>query len=494
MICSKCKSTIEDDCKYCTNCGEKLENIKIRIGTIILAILIFFLYVGYLNYDYLQKELFLIEDKKVFTNYDKEKLFDNAKKDYDLNNFNSAILKYEKLIEINYKSAESNFYLAEIWYSRMKYDIAINYYKKSATLDSEAFYMPILLFHCAISFEKIKDTNNAKNFYLTLIELYPNSNEANLAKENSLIIKTNQKSSTNTEIKTGQNLNKNTFQLIFEYKDWRYESFDNFFRITTNGKVGATGHEFGLIRKKGQCNNNLLWMTFSTIYDIGAYVGEYVKFKIIIDDTIIYQEFQILNSTKVTQTLNIVSFSNFVLNDYIMGLLKKGNKLKVEIVETNKLFNKFDIKFEEFSLSGFVANYIKLDEKCVNSTNKILFEYLENNDYGANGIDRTYKLTKNNKSCIYNYTVGLYNGVITDSCTGEYSFQVRDENGNFVQNSNAHWSPFPYHDAFELMTGNQMTINQKMISTINSKNQLIYCLEDMSICKTEKELKIKDSK
>ena len=28
-----------------------------------------------------------------------------------------------------------------------------------------------------------------------------------------------------------------------------------------------------------------------------------------------------------------------------------------------------------------------------------------------------------------------------------------------------------------------------MISKFNSKNELIYCLEDMSICKTEKELK-----
>lgn len=43
---------------------------------------------------------------------------------------------------------------------------------------------------------------------------------------------------------------RNFNSAIFEYKEWKYESFDNLFRIITNGKVGATGHEFGLIRKK----------------------------------------------------------------------------------------------------------------------------------------------------------------------------------------------------------------------------------------------------
>ncbi len=113
---------------------------------------------------------------------DKSKLMSEAKKDFDSKNFNSALPKYQKLVDINYKPAENNFYLAEMWYIRKKYDVAINHFKKSAMLNDKAAYMPTLLLHSAISFENTKDKENAKNFYGTLIDLYPNSSEAKDAK------------------------------------------------------------------------------------------------------------------------------------------------------------------------------------------------------------------------------------------------------------------------------------------------------------------------
>ena len=100
----------------------------------------------------------------------------------DAKAYNTAIPKYEKLIEVNYKPAENNFYLGEMWYKRKKYDTAISHFKKSAMLNDKAAYMPTLLLHSAISFENVKDKENAKSFYGTLIELYPNSSEAKEAK------------------------------------------------------------------------------------------------------------------------------------------------------------------------------------------------------------------------------------------------------------------------------------------------------------------------
>lgn len=113
---------------------------------------------------------------------DRAKLMTEAKKDYDAKIYNNAIPKYEKLVEINYKPAESNFYLGEMWYKRKKYDTAISHFKKSAILNDKAAYMPTLLLHSAISFENVNDKDNAKSFYSTLIELYPNSSEAKEAK------------------------------------------------------------------------------------------------------------------------------------------------------------------------------------------------------------------------------------------------------------------------------------------------------------------------
>lgn len=124
------------------------------------------------------------EIKKDLTADDKVKLLNDAKKDFDAKNYNSALPKYEKLVEVNYKPAEGNYYLGEMWYIRKKYDLAISHFKKSAVLYDKAAYMPTLLLHSAISFENTKDKDNAKSFYSTLIDLYPDSSEAKIAKKN----------------------------------------------------------------------------------------------------------------------------------------------------------------------------------------------------------------------------------------------------------------------------------------------------------------------
>ena len=125
-----------------------------------------------------------VSDKKLTTPEDKSNLLKEAKNDFDTKNYTASTPKYEKLLEANYKPAEVNYYLAQNWYMRKKYDVAISYYKKSAILNDKAAYMPTLLLHSAISFEKTKDKDNAKSFYSTLIDLYPNSNEAKTAKQN----------------------------------------------------------------------------------------------------------------------------------------------------------------------------------------------------------------------------------------------------------------------------------------------------------------------
>ena len=125
-----------------------------------------------------------VSDKKLTTPEEKANLLKEAKTDFDSKKYEASTPKYEKLLEANYKPAEVNYYLAENWYMRKKYDAAISYYKKSAILNDKAAYMPTLLLHSAISFEKAKDKDNAKSFYSTLIDLYPNSSEAKEAKQN----------------------------------------------------------------------------------------------------------------------------------------------------------------------------------------------------------------------------------------------------------------------------------------------------------------------
>lgn len=51
-------------------------------------------------------------------------------------------------------------------------------------LYDEAQYIPKLLLHSAISFEKTKDKDNAINFYGTLVDAYPETEEAKVAQKN----------------------------------------------------------------------------------------------------------------------------------------------------------------------------------------------------------------------------------------------------------------------------------------------------------------------
>ncbi len=96
------------------------------------------------------------------------------KKDY----FTKAIPILEHLISIKHRPAECNYYMGEINYYRENYKDALHYFKTSMMLYDKAKYLPKLLLHSAISFEKIGDMGNAKNFYNTIVDVYPDTDEA----------------------------------------------------------------------------------------------------------------------------------------------------------------------------------------------------------------------------------------------------------------------------------------------------------------------------
>jgi len=120
------------------------------------------------------------------------KFSDKTKKDwmtqarllFKKDHFTKAIPILQYLLKSNYRPAESNYLLGEISYYRKKYKDAISYFKTSAILYDKAKYMPKLLLHSAISFEKTKDFENARSFYSTIIDVYPASNEAKTAINN----------------------------------------------------------------------------------------------------------------------------------------------------------------------------------------------------------------------------------------------------------------------------------------------------------------------
>lgn len=107
-------------------------------------------------------------------------ILDSALKDFQKEStLQSAKDKFEFLISKKYKPARSNFYLGEIEYKQKNYSGAIVFYQKSVALYSkDTDYMAKLLYHTAISFDKVGDTQRANGFYQALKTQYPESAEA----------------------------------------------------------------------------------------------------------------------------------------------------------------------------------------------------------------------------------------------------------------------------------------------------------------------------
>lgn len=111
-----------------------------------------------------------------FKSMEPEKVFDEAKQDYKKKAFKSSLQGFEYLAQnTDYKQAEVMYFLGELYYQTGHFSKAITAFKQSAKMDDKAKYIPVLLFHTAICYDKLKKKNEARKFYESLITLYPKS-------------------------------------------------------------------------------------------------------------------------------------------------------------------------------------------------------------------------------------------------------------------------------------------------------------------------------
>ena len=168
---------------------EQIRTVLQELGTLIDSI----------NEKYVDKERFnrlesaFLEFKEAYESFVKRadlssksnaEIFKEAKKLFRKKSYSKAKRYFSYLIKNHYKPATSNYYLGEISYLSGRYKDAIAYYKRSASLYDKSSFMPTLLLHTAISLQRIGDKEQAKQFYNSLISLYPKSKAAAVAKKN----------------------------------------------------------------------------------------------------------------------------------------------------------------------------------------------------------------------------------------------------------------------------------------------------------------------
>jgi len=124
------------------------------------------------------KQVKIKKNKSSFSTRTKKQLINEARELFKKDYFTKALPILDYLIEKRYRPAECNYMKGEIKFYRKKYKQALGYFKTSITLYDQAKYLPKMLLHSAISFEKTGDKDSADKFYSTLVEVYPGTDEA----------------------------------------------------------------------------------------------------------------------------------------------------------------------------------------------------------------------------------------------------------------------------------------------------------------------------
>jgi len=97
--------------------------------------------------------------------------------------YSMAKLRFDILKKRGYKRASTHFYLGEIAYRTKQYGDAIELYKKSAEANEKANYMDTLLLHTGLALEKKGDRSQAKRFFQAIVDGYPDTGSAKVAKK-----------------------------------------------------------------------------------------------------------------------------------------------------------------------------------------------------------------------------------------------------------------------------------------------------------------------
>lgn len=124
----------------------------------------------------LTKVLEIKSPQKAFGNQKPEDILNDAKNYIEKNNFDNARTRLSYLLnDTDFSKARVLYFLGELEYKTQNYKNAIKAFNASGKLDSDAVYMPTLLYHSAISYERLKDKKTAIKYLELLINSYPNN-------------------------------------------------------------------------------------------------------------------------------------------------------------------------------------------------------------------------------------------------------------------------------------------------------------------------------
>ena len=158
----------------------------------------------------------------------------------------------------------------------------------------------------------------------------------------------------------------------WEYKDWvvkiSRDGLPPMVRVVTQGKR-IHGHEFGVIRQKGACDRDLLWLSMSsTDHSVRELQGQKVYLVARAADREVPFGLEFLSASLLApgSSLMLLALTNQEAGAELLEIFKQGTELEIEVVHPQALVERLDVPIERFSLDGFIATRLKAEEYCKN--------------------------------------------------------------------------------------------------------------------------------
>lgn len=137
--------------------------------------------------------------------------------------------------------------------------------------------------------------------------------------------------------------------------------------IYTHGTT-VHGHKFGYFKDKEYCDNDLIYLQWST-YEDGLKEFEGVDAKIAIrlngkDEVVLVMSSTLMSTAKFPALMTIGIFKTILFSKELSKDIRESQSIEFTFVGPEDLASKLDIKSDTFDTTGLAEAYSKFDNSC----------------------------------------------------------------------------------------------------------------------------------
>jgi len=134
--------------------------------------------------------------------------------------------------------------------------------------------------------------------------------------------------------------------------------------IYVNGTT-VNGHKFGFTKDKGRCDENLLFISWST-YSSGLekFEGQDVKVFMDFDGEVTHTTLKLVSTYNFADISTWAMFSNVVMPEEFLDIIRKSKNLVVSFSTKNEMAKTLDIQNDTFDIEGFSEKFKQAQNQC----------------------------------------------------------------------------------------------------------------------------------